>query len=119
MRPPIRASGSVADVGRDHETEYATLRDLIRDRFGIFYDDSKQFLLQSRRGGADDRVRFRSEKRAETLSRLDCSAHIPRELYAVVAEVLAYVYRGRSGAGSLRSLAALPLGSAEAEGRSA
>jgi flagellar biosynthesis protein len=29
----------------------------------------------------------------EALSRLDCSAVIPRELYAVVAEVLAYVYR--------------------------
>ena len=29
----------------------------------------------------------------EALARLDCSAHIPRELYAVVAEVLAYVYR--------------------------
>jgi flagellar biosynthesis protein len=29
----------------------------------------------------------------EALSRLDCSAAIPRELYAVVAEVLAYVYR--------------------------
>lgn len=29
----------------------------------------------------------------EALSRLDCSAMIPRELYAVVAEVLAYVYR--------------------------
>ena len=30
------------------ETEYALLRDLIRDRFGINYDDSKLFLLQSR-----------------------------------------------------------------------
>jgi chemotaxis protein methyltransferase CheR len=30
------------------EPEFATLRDLIRDRFGIFYDDTKQFLLQSR-----------------------------------------------------------------------
>ena len=29
----------------------------------------------------------------EALARLDCSACIPRELYAVVAEVLAYVYR--------------------------
>ena len=29
----------------------------------------------------------------EALSRLDCSAVIPRELYAMVAEVLAYVYR--------------------------
>lgn len=29
----------------------------------------------------------------EALARLDCSMHIPRELYAVVAEVLAYVYR--------------------------
>jgi flagellar biosynthesis protein len=29
----------------------------------------------------------------EALSRLDCSAVIPRELYAIVAEVLAYVYR--------------------------
>ncbi|HEY8322833.1 MAG TPA: protein-glutamate O-methyltransferase CheR [Candidatus Baltobacteraceae bacterium] len=28
--------------------EYATLRDMIRERFGIYYDDSKQFLLQSR-----------------------------------------------------------------------
>src|SRR5271166_2874677 len=30
------------------EPEFATLRDLIRERFGIFYDDTKQFLLQSR-----------------------------------------------------------------------
>jgi len=30
------------------EGEYGTLRDMIRDRFGIYYDDSKQFLLQSR-----------------------------------------------------------------------
>ena len=29
----------------------------------------------------------------EALSRLDVSDHIPRELYAVVAEVLAYVFR--------------------------
>ena len=29
----------------------------------------------------------------EALARLDCSASIPRELYAVVAEVLAFVYR--------------------------
>ncbi|MDQ2872590.1 MAG: EscU/YscU/HrcU family type III secretion system export apparatus switch protein [Candidatus Eremiobacteraeota bacterium] len=29
----------------------------------------------------------------EALSRLDLSEHIPRELYAVVAEVLAYVFR--------------------------
>ena len=30
------------------ETEFQALRNLIRDRFGIFYDDTKQFLLQSR-----------------------------------------------------------------------
>lgn len=30
------------------ETEFQALRDLIRERFGIFYDDTKQFLLQSR-----------------------------------------------------------------------
>jgi chemotaxis protein methyltransferase CheR len=30
------------------EPEFASLRDAIRDRFGIFYDDTKQFLLQSR-----------------------------------------------------------------------
>lgn len=30
------------------ESEYTALRDLIRERFGIFYDDTKQFLLQSR-----------------------------------------------------------------------
>lgn len=30
------------------EEEFRKLRDLIRDKFGIFYDDSKQFLLQSR-----------------------------------------------------------------------
>ncbi len=30
------------------ETEFAQLRDLIRERFGIYYDDTKQFLLQSR-----------------------------------------------------------------------
>jgi flagellar biosynthesis protein len=33
----------------------------------------------------------------EALSRLDVSDHIPRELYAVVAEVLAYVLRVDSG----------------------
>jgi chemotaxis protein methyltransferase CheR len=31
--------------------EFHALRDLIRERFGIFYDDSKQFLLQSRLQG--------------------------------------------------------------------
>lgn len=30
------------------DTEFRQLRDVIRDRFGIFYDDSKRFLLQSR-----------------------------------------------------------------------
>jgi chemotaxis protein methyltransferase CheR len=30
------------------ENEFLSLRDLIRERFGIFYDDTKQFLLQSR-----------------------------------------------------------------------
>jgi chemotaxis protein methyltransferase CheR len=30
------------------EHEFQALRDLIRERFGIFYDDTKQFLLQSR-----------------------------------------------------------------------
>ncbi len=30
------------------EAEFVALRDLIRERFGIFYDDTKQFLLQSR-----------------------------------------------------------------------
>lgn len=30
------------------ETEFRALRDLIRERFGIHYDDTKQFLLQSR-----------------------------------------------------------------------
>ncbi|MDQ2679779.1 MAG: protein-glutamate O-methyltransferase CheR [Candidatus Eremiobacteraeota bacterium] len=30
------------------ESEFTALRDLIRTRFGIYYDDSKQFLLQSR-----------------------------------------------------------------------
>jgi chemotaxis protein methyltransferase CheR len=30
------------------EAEFQSLRDLIRERFGIFYDDTKQFLLQSR-----------------------------------------------------------------------
>jgi chemotaxis protein methyltransferase CheR len=30
------------------EPEFATLRDAIRERFGIYYDDTKQFLLQSR-----------------------------------------------------------------------
>lgn len=30
------------------EEEFRKLRDLIRDKFGIYYDDSKQFLLQSR-----------------------------------------------------------------------
>ena len=30
------------------EAEFLSLRDIIRERFGIFYDDTKQFLLQSR-----------------------------------------------------------------------
>jgi chemotaxis protein methyltransferase CheR len=30
------------------DTEFRQLRDAIQERFGIFYDDSKQFLLQSR-----------------------------------------------------------------------
>src|SRR5487761_2597558 len=30
------------------QAEFAALRDLIAQRFGIYYDDSKQFLLQSR-----------------------------------------------------------------------
>ena len=30
------------------DAEFRRIRDAIRDRFGIFYDDSKQFLLQSR-----------------------------------------------------------------------
>jgi chemotaxis protein methyltransferase CheR len=30
------------------ETEFRQLRDVIRERFGIYYDDTKQFLLQSR-----------------------------------------------------------------------
>lgn len=30
------------------EAEFQALRDVIRERFGIFYDDTKQFLLQSR-----------------------------------------------------------------------
>lgn len=30
------------------DAEFRQLRDIIRDRFGIFYDDTKQFLLQSR-----------------------------------------------------------------------
>ncbi len=30
------------------EAEFLALRDCIRERFGIFYDDTKQFLLQSR-----------------------------------------------------------------------
>lgn len=30
------------------EAEFQALRDIIRERFGIFYDDTKQFLLQSR-----------------------------------------------------------------------
>ncbi len=30
------------------ESEFRALRDLIRERFGIYYDDTKQFLLQSR-----------------------------------------------------------------------
>lgn len=30
------------------EAEFHALRDVIRERFGIFYDDTKQFLLQSR-----------------------------------------------------------------------
>jgi chemotaxis protein methyltransferase CheR len=30
------------------EVEFRALRDMIRERFGIFYDDTKQFLLQSR-----------------------------------------------------------------------
>jgi chemotaxis methyl-accepting protein methylase len=30
------------------EWEFRELRDLIRERFGIFYDDTRRFLLQSR-----------------------------------------------------------------------
>lgn len=30
------------------QSEFTALRDVIRERFGIFYDDTKQFLLQSR-----------------------------------------------------------------------
>ena len=30
------------------ESEFRLIRDLIREKFGIYYDDSKQFLLQSR-----------------------------------------------------------------------
>jgi chemotaxis protein methyltransferase CheR len=30
------------------ETQFQALRDLIRDRFGIYYDDTKRYLLQSR-----------------------------------------------------------------------
>ncbi|MDE2482542.1 MAG: EscU/YscU/HrcU family type III secretion system export apparatus switch protein [bacterium] len=36
---------------------------------------------------------FEDAALVEALARLDVSEHIPRELYAVVAEVLAYVYR--------------------------
>lgn len=35
----------------------------------------------------------------EALARLNVSEHIPRELYSVVAEVLAYVYRIDAAAG--------------------
>jgi flagellar biosynthesis protein len=51
---------------------------------------------------ADEIVRVAKERNiplhedaglVEALARLDLSEHIPRELYAVVAEVLAYVFR--------------------------
>ncbi|MFN2450394.1 MAG: protein-glutamate O-methyltransferase CheR [Candidatus Baltobacteraceae bacterium] len=35
-------------LGQISRLEFQQLRDAIRERFGIFYDDSKQFLLQSR-----------------------------------------------------------------------
>ncbi len=38
-------STSAMDIS---ELEFQMLRDLIQERFGIYYDDSKQFLLQSR-----------------------------------------------------------------------
>src|SRR5271166_4339983 len=53
-RPPIPAFGT--DPNRDAavsafeigDEEFAALRNLIRERFGIYYDDAKRFLLLSR-----------------------------------------------------------------------
>ena len=64
--------------------------------------DPPQVLAVGRGVSAEEIVRVAKEHNiplyedaglVEALSRLDITDHIPRELYAVVAEVLAYVYR--------------------------
>ena len=64
--------------------------------------DPPQVLAVGRGVTADEIVRVAKERSiplyedaglVEALARLDICEHVPRELYAVVAEVLAYVYR--------------------------
>ena len=70
------------------------------------YDPQKseppQVLAVGRGVSAEEIVRIAKERKiplyedaglVEALARLDVADYIPRELYAVVAEVLAYVYR--------------------------
>lgn len=65
-------------------------------------NEPPQVLATGRGLTADEIVRIAKEQNiplyedpglVEALTRLDASDYIPRELYAVVAEVLAYVYR--------------------------
>ena len=64
--------------------------------------DPPQVLAVGRGVSAEEIVRIAKERKiplyedpglVEALARLDVAEYIPRELYAVVAEVLAYVYR--------------------------
>ena len=65
-------------------------------------NDPSQVLAVGRGVSAEEIVRIAKEQKiplyedpglVEALARLDVADYIPRELYAVVAEVLAYVYR--------------------------
>ena len=65
-------------------------------------NDPPHVLAVGRGVTADEIVRIAKERNiplyedpglVEALARLDVAEYIPRELYAVVAEVLAYVYR--------------------------
>ncbi len=77
----------------------------------LHYDPTQseppQVLAVGRGVTAEEIVRIAKEQKiplyedpglVEALARLDVSEYIPRELYAVVAEVLAYVYRVDSDA---------------------
>ena len=74
-------------------------------------NDPPQVLAVGRGVSAEEIVRIAKERKiplyedpglVEALARLDVAEYIPRELYAVVAEVLAYVYRVDSGAADRR-----------------